>query len=269
MRFLRRYHLFEFCDQSWLPVRIRRGFHRALSGAEELFKIYEETASIIADCAKALSVDCILDVCSGTGRAIEMLIINAKRKAIILPKFYVSDLYPSLEDFKALQNNYPNQIDFIEHRLDLEKSDIDDYRLVTIFSALHHFKPDKASLILNNLLEKGVSIIIFENFVREYKFIFLYLLGAPFIIVANAIALLRSQAIPKYALFDILLTIIVPIFPIMLYFDGLVSILRTYRADEVKKMLKPELLENYKFEAGQMLTSSPLPSQFITIIKNS
>ncbi len=91
----------------------------------------------------------------------------------------------------------------------------------TIFATFHHFRPVMARKVLEDAYRKRAPIGVFEFTVRS----------APYVMTAPLIALfvlLITPMIRPFSWRQIFLTYVVPVLPLLVFWDGLVSHLRTY-----------------------------------------
>ena len=118
--------------------------------------------------------------------------------------------------------------------------------LRTQFLSFHHFKRNDAMKILQNAVDSNSSIAIFEAQERS---------------VASVVAMLFSPItvlfvtpfIRPFKISRILFTYIIPIVPLFVLWDGVVSSLRTYSLNEMQEMI--DELENntsYHWKTGSV-----------------
>ncbi len=101
----------------------------------------------------------------------------------------------------------------------------------TMFTSFHHFPPEEARAILQNAVDTRQSIGIFEITRRAPSTIALMFPWAlmPFIF---------TPLIRPFRWSRLLCTYVLPIIPMVLLFDGVVSCLRTYRPQELREMFE-------------------------------
>jgi hypothetical protein len=113
-----------------------------------------------------------------------------------------------------------------------------------LFTSFHHFAPAEARAILQNAVDAGESIGIFEIARRAPSTI-----GLVF-----AFALLLSLCTPWIRPFRwsrLFWTYLIPIIPFVLLFDGVVSCLRTYRPEELRDLVEKLTTNEYQWEIGE------------------
>jgi hypothetical protein len=113
-----------------------------------------------------------------------------------------------------------------------------------MFSSLHHFRPAQARAILQNAVDARQGIGIFEITSRSLSAIgmmFLWFL-TPFVFTPSIRPFLWSRLVYTYVL---------PIIPLVLLFDGLVSCLRTYQTGELRDLINGLAAPEYRWEIGE------------------
>ena len=111
-----------------------------------------------------------------------------------------------------------------------------------MFSAFHHFQPDQVKEILNNAISNKKPIAIFDGGDKN-------LLPILFILIIHPIILFICTPFFKpFKISRLLFTYIIPLIPICTIWDGLVSILRLYQPNDLKKLVKEIDSTTYHWE---------------------
>jgi hypothetical protein len=156
----------------------------------------------------------------------------------------LTDKYPNLGAFQKVRTASENRIAFYPDSVDAMKvpGELQGFR--TMFTSFHHFPPEEARAILQNAVDAGQSIGIFEITRRAPSTIALMFPWAlmPFIFTAM---------IRPFRWSRLLCTYLVPIIPLVLLFDGVVSCLRTYRPQELREIIKKLAATEYHWEIGE------------------
>ena len=113
-----------------------------------------------------------------------------------------------------------------------------------MFSSFHHFSPEEARAILQSAVDASQSIGIFEITRRAPSTIGLMFLWALMLFVCTPL-------IRPFRWSRLLWTYLVPIIPLVLLFDGVVSCLRTYRPQELREMIKKLAGIEYQWKVGK------------------
>jgi hypothetical protein len=133
----------------------------------------------------------------------------------------------------------------------------------TLFTAIHHFRPPEVEAILGDAIAAGQPIALFEFTYRSLPAMAL-LLATPLMVW---FVTLRH---PPRSLMRWLLTFLLPVIPLLVMVDGMVSCLRTYRPDELLALARRAGADDFNWTAGTTRGSWwPLPITYIIGIPNA
>ncbi|PWL37330.1 hypothetical protein DKG77_16290 [Flagellimonas aquimarina] len=228
-----RIHLFEFEDQKWFPKFLRDYGTDFLQFLSNKTKLYRPVVSILEKGLKTDKTNTIIDLGSGGGGGLLWLNSELLKNHPDL-KIVLTDYYPNLSAFeytKKLAGNF----EFIATSIDARKVPESLKGLRTQFLSLHHFKPDDARQILQNAVDSNSAIGVFEAQERSVPSI-LAMLFSPISV------LLTTPFIRPFKIGRLVFTYLIPIVPLFVLWDGVVSSLRTYSVKEMHSLIKS--LEN-------------------------
>lgn len=225
---MKRFHLFEFEDLPWFPSTIRNFGTDYLQYVANKFDFYKDMVPLLLKGVRKSRHKHIVDLASGGGGGWLKLSEHLHAE---MPELTVklTDYYPNRDAFEHLVAQKPDFFEFIPESvsaLDVP-SDLDGFR--TQFLSFHHFKPKDAQQILQNAVDAQVPIAIFEAQVRDFAHLFKFAFSPIGI-------LLLTPFIRPFKLSRIIFTYLIPIVPLFVFWDGLVSVLRTYSIEEMKAM---------------------------------
>ena len=227
-----RIHLFEFEDQKWFPTFLRNYGTDFLQFLSNKTKMYKPIVHVIAKGLRKSKTNQIVDLGSGGGGG--LIWLNSElQKEIEGLKIILTDFYPNIPAFKLTKTKSDN-FEYVEKSVDARNVPKELNGLRTQFLSLHHFKPNDAKLILQNAIDTDSSIAIFEGQERSLPSI-LAMLFSPLSV------LLTTPFIRPFKLGRIIFTYIIPVVPLFVLWDGIISSLRTYSVKEMN-----ELVENLK-----------------------
>lgn len=237
-----RCQVFEFCDQKWLPAAVREGFMDCLNLIHRLWQPYRNIAPIVSAWAERLGAEEVLDLGSGGGGQLATVLAYMEKQGLKSPRFVLSDLYPDLSAWQKLVERLgPERVGFFDKPLSF--SDIPkEYRALSIFSAFHHLPPEAASALLAEVVHHRDGILIVE-FTRRTPLDLFSMLPAFFF---NLIAPWLSG---RWRFTKLLLS---PAIAAMVSFDGFISALRSYTAEEIRALLPPGTEKNFWVEWGEV-----------------
>jgi len=239
-----RIHLFEFEDQKWFPAFLRNYGTDFLQFLSNKSKMYKPIIPVIEKGLNSASTNQILDLGSGGGGGLLWLNEELKNDNPSL-KIVLTDYYPNIAAFEYTRKQTAN-ISYIKRPVDARKVPNDLKGLRTQFLSLHHFKPYDASKILQNAVDTTSSIAIFEG--QERSFISLFaMLFSPITV------LVMTPFIRPFKIGRLFFTYIIPIVPLFVLWDGLVSSLRTYSIKEMHQLVENvKNHESYNWEINKV-----------------
>lgn len=239
-----RVHLFEFGDQEWLPHAWRALLTAHLDFFARTFNPYGAVVRRLKEILERLDSREMVDLCSGGGGpALEIQRqLEAANYSVTLT---LTDKFPNVEAYRRAGASANGRIRGVERSVDAMDvpGELSGFR--TLFTSFHHFPPRAAARILRDAAAKRVGIGIFEYTERSW----VWLIAAPFIPVYMWLVTLFLRPFRWSRLFW---TYLVPIFPLMAGWDGVVSCLRTYSPRELKQLTEEIRAENYAWEIGRV-----------------
>lgn len=239
-----RIHLFEFEDQNWFPASIRDYGTDFLQFLSNKTKLFNPIAPIIAKGLEKSGGHQIIDLGSGGGGA--YLSLNKELlKSDPAIKILLTDYYPNKTAFEYTQKQASN-FDFILTPVDARDVPKDLHGLRTQFLSLHHFRPDDARKILQNAVDAKSCIAIFEAQERSFPSLLAMFLSPISV-------LLTAPFIRPFKIGRIIFTYLIPIVPLFVWWDGIVSSLRTYSEKEMHELVKSvNNNETFDWEIGRV-----------------
>jgi hypothetical protein len=114
-----------------------------------------------------------------------------------------------------------------------------------MFTSFHHFSPEEARAVLQNAVDAGEGIGIFEITRRALSTIALT-------VAWDLMLFVCTSWIRPFRWSRLLWTYLVPIIPLVLLFDGVVSCLRTYRPSELQEMVGKLTGSKYRWDIGEL-----------------
>ncbi len=185
----------------------------------------------------------VLDLCAGAGgpwvRLVPHLASDPRIERVLL-----TDVFPDPHAMQAMQEQTNGLVQPHDKPIDALAVPPEMGGFRTVFAAFHHFEPDRARAVLADAVSAGRGIGVFELSERS-------LLASAFIgltAIPMSLALLPLIRPVRWAYFP--LTYVLPLIPAVLVFDGVVSCLRAYHAEELLEMAR-EVGPEYEWRAGR------------------
>ncbi|KAJ5177579.1 uncharacterized protein N7500_000278 [Penicillium coprophilum] len=284
-----RSQLLEIGDQSWCPSWLHRHEQLVLTQLWNLRvpgwsrgSLATQACAVFKEQLKDLSSYTVLDICAGAGGPTPVLELELNKQLESEGKgpvqFVLTDLYPHISEWERISKKQQN-VTYIESPVDARTvprfaaSSKKECRIFNI--CFHHFGDEDAAGILKNAIESADSfmqvMILFISYISSANSI----LSSIFEITARDLwTCLCSPLVFFFTFFvtlvwyldspvHLLFTFILPVAPLTIFVDGLISCLRTRTAKETWQLLdQPDLdLTNWTFHSGQKVVQFP----FITL----
>ena len=239
-----RIHLFEFEDLSWFPSSLRNYGTDFLQFLSNKTKLFNAAVPIIEKGLAKSGGTTIIDLGSGGGGGL-LHVNDALKKTVPTIEILMSDYYPNIPAFERTHNLASN-INYISTSVDARNVPNELKGLRTQFLSLHHFKPDDARKILQNSVDAKQCIAIFEAQERSLPSL-LAMFFSPISV------LLTTPFIRPFKIGRIIFTYLIPIVPLFVWWDGIVSSLRTYSVKEMEELVKSvKNNDSFDWEIGRL-----------------
>jgi hypothetical protein len=184
----------------------------------------------------------IVDLCSGGGGPWPSLLPELGEASPV--GVVLTDKYPNAEAARRVEEASDGRIRADKRSIDAMTVPRDLRGFRTMFTSFHHFRPDAARTILADVVKSRVGIGVFE-FTGRSPLRFAFVALTPFVVL-YAVPFLRPLRWRT-----IVFTYLVPIIPLGVLFDGVVSCLRTYSPAELAALVEPLQGNGYTWEVGE------------------
>jgi hypothetical protein len=242
---MHRIQFIEIHEQPWFPSFLRDEVTDALQYGLGFLKAYAPIGPMLQSALASLSNRSIVDLCSGGGGPWLDLSRNLNGSARS-HQICLSDKCPNLRAFQNVRAASGNRITFRTESVDAMKVPRELTGFRTIFSSYHHFPPEEARAVLQDAVDAGESIGIFEVTRRAPWAIGLMFPWALLVFVS-------TLWVRPFRWSRLFWTYVVPIVPFVVLFDGVVSCLRTYRPQELREITGKLTGREYQWEVGELL----------------
>jgi len=239
---MRRMHLVELEDLAWFPAVLRDGGTAYLEFA---IRVSGHAKALVPTIAAALertgSAD-IVDLCSGGGGPVRIIVDELARAGTPVSA-RLTDFFPNLRAFARAAEGSQGRITFEKTAIDAAEVPARLTGFRTLFNAFHHFRPADARRILADAAHAGRPIGVFEVVSRE-ALPLLGLLTAPLAVILT---------VPFWRPFRwswLLWTWLVPVMPLFILWDGVVSWLRIYSVEELRELVADIDAPGYTWDIG-------------------
>jgi hypothetical protein len=251
---MRRVQFIELHEQPWFPSSLRDDVTDAVQFGYNLIRAYAPIAPLLQSVIDSTgnppnARQSIVDLCSGGGGpwpelSRKLCCRSAEGDAAGL-QIWLTDKYPNLEAFQSVSESSEHRITFYPESVDAMNVPRALKGLRTMFTSFHHFSPEDARAILQNAVDAGESVGIFEITRRAPSAI-------GFIFAGVLLLFLHIPRIRPFRWSRLLWTYLIPVIPFVLLFDGIVSCLRSYRPQELREIVAQLTSCQYRWEIGEL-----------------
>lgn len=251
-----RRQLFEFTDLPWCPDKVRRLVTDYLRFALWAIGAHHRIAPVLGTLLRRSGARRIVDLCSGASGPVLAVRGLLAREGLDV-EVVLTDRYPNLP---AWQEVAGAGVDFVAAPVDAAAVPAEVAALAgarTLFNCLHHFPPEAARAVLGDAVRAGAPVAVFEVTERSARSILASLLLAP--VVPFITPFIRPLTWWRLAL-----TYLVPLSPLCICWDALVSSLRSYTMAELRALCDGLPGPAYTWETGQVRAQgSPIPITYL------
>jgi hypothetical protein len=225
-----RYRLFEFEDQQWFPDVIRRSMTDYLRYLLGVFHLYQPAAALVMEGVEQTGATQVVDLCSGSGGAIEQIQREIERQFSRRIPVVLSDKFPNCAAYALLEEQTGGRIAYCEQPVDATDvpGSLKGFR--TVFSAFHHFDTGTARDVIGNAVKAGEGIAVFDGGDKHIGMLLLILLVHPLVL------LLGTPFFKPFRWSRIWFTYLIPLIPFCTIWDGWVSVLRLYSPGQMLQL---------------------------------
>lgn len=225
-----RMQLAELEDQPWLPATVRQGVTAYLNLLGNMSNTpYQEFCDTLARGMRHMGVEELVDLCSGSAGPLPTVLRELEQRGLPA-RARLTDLYPDPVMLAQAASQSGGRIDFEESSVDAcaVPARLQGFR--TLFNGFHHFPPDMAARILQDAVDQGRGIALFEGVEASAPSVLSCMLATVGVPIATLF--IRPWSWSRAAL-----TYLMPVIPFVTAFDGVVSCLRVYSVAELEALV--------------------------------
>lgn len=242
-----KFHGFEFEDQPWFPVSIRNSMTEYLRFLFHTFHLYQPVWPILKEELIKTNNSTILDLCSGSGGAMERFYEDLQRTLSKEVKIVLSDLFPSLLVYQHLHDKTNGGITYVAKPLDACAVPVGMEGFRTLFSGFHHFQPEKAKAVITNAIACQKEIGIFDGGNKSIGMMLAIIILHPVLLI------FCTPFIKPFRWSRLIFTYLIPVIPFCTVWDGVISIARLYHPEEMLQMASDaDVHHHYRWNSGKI-----------------
>ncbi|MBN1696574.1 MAG: hypothetical protein JW881_03570 [Spirochaetales bacterium] len=242
---MKRVHLFEFMDLRWYPDALRVIQTNILQVIMRSTRAFDYAVPYITKTLDEVKGATVVDLCSGaSGPWLRILERFPDKKINVI----LTDKYPNTRMFERIREKTGGRIDFSGNHVDAMNVPAGLKGVRTIFTGFHHFRRNEVRRVIEDARNKKQAICVFD-YVPD-KILTLILFPLTFIISILQFWFL-SFFVRPLTFKQILFTNIIPVVPLTAAWDGFVSAMRKYGADELREITGDIGTPDYRLSIGR------------------
>jgi hypothetical protein len=183
----------------------------------------------------------LVDLGSGSGGPVA-LVLEALAERGLRVRAVLTDLYPPAI---PRPGGSSAKIQYCAKPVDAANVPAELVGIRTMFASFHHFRPEPARKILSDAFACRRPICVFETTSRTLAAV----LSA---ILIPVLVLVLTPRIRPLSWQQVIFTYLIPILPLLMFWDGFVSQLRTYSVEELTQLTKDLKADDYSWEIGEI-----------------
>lgn len=239
---MKRQRWFEFHDSRWFPTYLRDLVTEALEAIWNTNHTYRPIVPRLRDAVQRSGSESIIDLCSGGGGPWLSLyddVAQGRPLSILL-----TDFYPSARASSSLSDAKKTHITACMEPVDARSVPENLRGFRTIFSSFHHFSPEAARAMLADAFRRREGIGVFEAAHCDARTL-LSVIGVA--ALSLRVAITARPVRPGRIIFTFLL----PVIPLTLWIDGLLSCLRSYSQQDMRELTAGLTAPDYEWQIGE------------------
>jgi hypothetical protein len=244
-----RLHLLEIEDQPWCPAWVRDAGTDWIALALRLSGQAKRLAPVFLEQLALSGQSEVVELASGGGgptpTLVEAALASGARVHVTL-----TDLYPNVPTLERIAAKQPESFAFERQPVDAAAVPARLSGMRMMVNSFHHLRPEVARGVLADAAKHGRSIAIFEVVERSPVAVVGILFGALFSPVTMPITGPRRWERWVFSW-------IVPVLPLFVLWDGVVSCMRVYSPDELRALTASIDAPGYRWEIRRVPIGGP------------
>ena len=236
---MRPVRLFEILDQAWCPQTVRDGATDCLEAITSTADIYRPVREQIFAGIRSCDATRVVDLCSGGGGPWPSRLWRSRLESESNLTVALTDKFPS--SVLGARLDHFSRLTSIDSPVDATEVPEELRGFRTIFSSFHHFPDTMAVKILGDAVKSSEGFASAEVTSRSVRAILT-------ICILPVFVWLLTPRMRPFRWRRLLLTYLIPAIPFVIFWDGVVSCLRTRTPEELLTLTRgfPE----YEWSAG-------------------
>jgi hypothetical protein len=251
---MQRIHLVELEDLPWMPAVLTDAARDLLDLFFARLRFYGGVIPRLVDLVRASGVKRVMDLGSGGGGGVLAATRALREAGLTDVAVTLTDRYPNASARERIRAQGDPLLDYASEPVDALSTHAGEPAIRTMFGALHHFRPDDVRRLVGAAVADGVPIAVFDSraALRRLPVGLAPLAALPNMLILGLVTWFLTPLVRPFRLERWLLTYVLPLIPLLFAWDGTMSALRSYTADEVLQLAKSVPgADRYVWAAGE------------------
>ncbi len=240
---MRRLDISEIHESAWFPQRLRDLVTDSLQFVLNGIRFYEPISDRLSAAVNSARANHVIDLCSGGAGPwlwlYSVLRAGARRDLQIV----LTDKYPNLAAFENARRVSMGAISYSAEPVEAAHIPAQLSGFRTLFSSLHHFSPEEIVAMLQDAANQRQGFGAFEGAQRRAKTV-------AGIVLMPIGAVIAAPFVRPFRISRIFWSWILPVIPLVLWVDGILSCLRAYSPAEMVALCERVTAPGYVWDAG-------------------
>jgi hypothetical protein len=240
---MRRLNIPELHESAWFPQNLRDLVTDSLQFILNVIRFYDPVSERLKVAVNSAKADRIVDLCSGGAGPWLWLHSVLRAGSCRDLEIVLTDKYPNLAAFENARRASRGAISYSAEPVEAAHIPPRLSGFRTVFSSLHHFTPDEVIAMLQDAADQRQGFGAFEGVQRRSKTI----VGIVLVPIAAVIA---APFVRPFRVSRLFWSWILPVIPLVLFIDGVLSCLRAYSPAEMVALCEHLAAPGYTWDAG-------------------
>ncbi len=248
---MNRLSLPEIEDSPRLPRWLRDAITGYLQVAISVGKPYAVVTPLLAELLRGSADRSVVDLASGGGGPWPELMASLKATLGAHPSVTLTDIQPNLRAAAAIDAR-PG-LSYRREPVSALNVPPELGRVRTMFTGLHHFDEGEVLRIFRAAQDAKAPFLAAEATHRSVP-------GLLITLLVPVLVLLFMPRVRPLRVLPLLLTYVPPLLPAMIWWDGVASTLKSYRADELRALVSSIETPGYRWRVEELAArGAPIP----------
>ncbi len=224
--------LFEFGDLDWVPEWYHVNLRKYLIFFYKAFGYFKLWIPSTVDFIDKSNSETFIELGSGGGEPLALVVSEIPDDKVSGKRFILSDINPVAEFVDRINGDAASPFEYHPTPVDATAIPAELAHPRIFINSFHHFTPEQVAKVVESSIAQNQPMLVLE-YVRNTPLGFLSMLTGPLVLILTVpFVVSRKDLLPL-----LVFTYLLPIFPLMFFWDGIVSCARMYSPQALQKIV--------------------------------